>query len=337
MIDSWSRVMYIYSNYISATLSEIFSDKMKKIICKYQNYPTNGSFKWLCDELMFNCGHDRWDHIQTHQSDKNQFWFINETLNLHFFDEPLLTPYSYPVKSEEELVLTLSHWLFRECISQLQSNTRRLVHSDDSTITEDMKILRKEQLSGFLNMPVINLELQLKSSCSELLFNFDVSEGPHYFIPDSSITELYPSTKSVEDYFPYQSAANYIKVESAKSSTDVENSPSADKYYDDEKSNFDLIDSIVNHNEESNDAEYGCKLSNIKEELKNFCTTDSKTLKGDNEYITPDVVNVKTEQTNDTVSAPKVQIKGKPELQKHDKMQEMYPVVQHKKRGRPKK
>ncbi|XP_065202698.1 uncharacterized protein LOC135833024 isoform X2 [Planococcus citri] len=337
MIESWSNALYVYSNYISAALSDIFNDKMKMIISKYQYYPSNNSFKWLCDELMLNCGYNHWDHIQTHPSDENQFWFINETMKLHFFEEPFVThcPYEYPGQSEEELVVMLSQWLFRESINQLQSDTKRLVLSEyDAAISEDLRVLRKEQLSSYLNKPVINLELQMKTYSNDFSFNFNVSDGPHYFIPDGFFTELHPGTKSVHDYFPYQCGENDNKNEVSRNFMESETSSNIDQYYDDERSNFDLIDSIVSNKGVVNDTEYGCKLSNIKEELETYCTNDAKIMDEDSKSNASNVTIQKTEETHDKTSpVPKLQIKGRHEALKHD----TYPAVQHKKRGRPKK
>lgn len=318
-MDIWSSVVYLYSNYISASLSDIFTDKIKKIISKYENYPNNCNFRWLCDEIMSKCGHNRWEHLQS-QDEKSQFWFINDTINLHFFEEPFV-PYTYSMQSEDELVLTLSYWLFRESCNQLQINTKQLVQfHEHHLMPSDVKVLPKEQLESVLNIPLMNVELCMaRATGNEMFVNFNISEGPHYFMPDTSIAELQP---------PVKNCAGDSTNARANAAFDVK---PAFVSYDDEQSNFDLIDSILSKSE-AGDTEYDCKLSGIKEELEDLCASESPNSPAEEE---PCYLTSKSEES--VVSVPRLQIRARHEIQKPDKTYDMYPAVQHKKRGRPKK
>lgn len=328
IINTWSDIEYLYSNYISAQLSDIFVGKVKLLFSKYQDFPYNHDLRWLCDDIMQE---EYAPQIGKESSyGKNAFWFFSETL-----DEDSYLPKTYPAYADP--VRTLADWLFSGSVAELKVRAKILVESqnrNEFSTNNEMWTLHKDQLSAFLNVPIVNLELHLTlSSANALLVNFNISEGPHYYMPGSSITELQPtSTKEVTaaEAFEKSVAVSAATGAASRDAAGTETTPM--EVYDhfvDETTLFGSIDAILDRFQNSrDDDEYSCKLVGIKSELEDFCDARLQNTES-RRFSEPWKSAVETPM-------PKLQSRGKQEAQQQ-KPYEPCPNVQHKRRGRPRK
>lgn len=267
---------------------------MKSLIEKYENSPNNSNIQWLYEDITSL--HE--EKSNTKKDDKNQFWFLSESLNLHFFDESISDYYGY--LNEDEVALKLADWLFKESLEEFRTNTKRLLCFHDGE-ESDFRVLNKQKLSECLDVPVTDLEMYLTSSSPQGVFSdLCLSDGPHYYFDDSLFVELQP-VKTFD-------GCNAIKALNNTS-----------------------IDSILP--DDINTSNVEVEFNSVVEEDKNGILENRTCFKGELEEIA-----IKCEEgENEIVSVPKLQIVGRHQVKKVERSHDTYPIVQHKRRGRPRK
>lgn len=255
---------------------------------------------------------------------KQSLWFLTEHLNMHFFDEENEIINSKRCPTEEELITKLANWLFKESTSEFRINTKRLLRFHDDEYT-DVHVFNKERLSAYLNVPIADLELQMTTSLSNRLqMNINLSDGPHYYVDNihgSVLTELQSLHVIQNNHY----------MEDNRDSTNTVNEIM--KIHD-----FDAIDSVLH---DSGDTQFNVKISDIKVELGELYATDFSNMKiqtNDNvDEMTESTSFINSHNSGETISLPKLQIIGRHEAKKLSKSHNIHTMVQHKKRGRPRK
>lgn len=269
---------------------------MRLLIEKYENSPNNTNIQWLYEDITSL----RVEKSSINKEDKHEFWFLSESLNLHFFDESVSDYYGY--LDEDDVALKLADWLFKESLEEFRANTKRLLCFHDGE-QSDFRVLNKQKLSECLNVPVTDLEMYLTSSSPEGVFSdLCLSDGPHYYFDDSLFVELQPVRTS--DGCSAMKALNNTSIDSG------------------------LQDDV--------------NTSNIKLELNNVFEEDPNGIPENQTYFKEELEennnHIKCEDgENETISVPKLQIVGRHQVKKVERSHDTYPIVQHKRRGRPRK
>lgn len=265
---------------------------MRLLIEKYENSPNNTNIQWLYEDITSL----REEKSSINKDDRHEFWFLSESLNLHFFDESISDYYGY--LDEDDVALKLADWLFKESLEEFRANTKRLLCFHDGE-QSDFRVLNKQKLSECLDVPVTDLEMYLTSSSPQGVFSdLCLSDGPHYYFDDSLFVELQPVRTS-----------DGCSAMKALSNTEPQDDV-----------NTSNIKVELNDVFEENPHRFEENRTYFKEELEEH-NNPTKNEDGENE----------------TVSVPKLQIVGRHQVKKVERSHDTYPMVQHKRRGRPRK
>lgn len=302
-MDSWSNVTNTFSNYTNAALSYIFANRLKDLIIKYEDLPYSMDIRWLCEDIL-KSSQNPWP-LQSMKpvEEKNCFWFVTETIGLHYFDDNDVSNDFY-LQSEEELSQKLAEWLFNECVNEFRTNTKRVLNFEDET---GARIYDRENLSRLLDMPISNLELHFNTSSDLCPEGFSVAEGPHYYVPNSLI-ELQSCLK--------ESTNNQVIANDYESELQCEFQHS------------DIIQSDIMNLKEND------QVLDVKIELEDFCmNTNEENKTNGTEVVKPNQIVV----DYDGVPIPKIQIISRNEVSKYEGNKNAFPTKRRKRRGRPRK